>query len=511
MNNESLIISGSGRALAALPAVCALIMLAAPLAGAQPTVTGAPIRLTLGSSVDIALQNNERILQSREKTRQREFDDLGALGNFLPTVTLTGGWYRLNAPIEIDLEPVRQAMITLQARNQTEFANIYNRLAGGPGLTADQRTALTSANANALNAALPPFVTTFKQRSYPAATVTAVQPLFVGGKLLAAKAYASAEERGAVIEEKRIRDEVTQQAALEYFSIVVLNDVIRTRQDVLTGMRRHRADARRLREEGLIPLQQVLRAEVAVADAERNLSDDLQRKELAMLSFRQTLGVAEEAVLEIGDSLDGRILADSIDLRFDGAEEGNPVLQLLAEKREEAKQKYRVERSAFLPQVAAFGKYELYPQYLSILEPRWTVGVQASLNIFHGLKDYAAVSSASHLESEVEHLEADARQKIHLVVQKYRSDAGNARSRYAREEANVALARENLRVTEGRFLTGLGTSLDLIDAELALEKSQIEREQALYDHLRGLVGLCGATGSPERIVALWNQKEPAHE
>ena len=216
-----------------------------------------------------------------------------------------------------------------------------------------------------------------------------------GGKLLAAKAYASSEERGALLDEKRIRDEVTQEAAIGYFSIVVLDDVIRTRQAVLAGMRRHQSDARRLKEEGLIPLPQVLRADLAVADAERNLSDDQNRRALALLSLRQVMGMPEEMPLEIRDSLSTRLLADSVETSPHSPEDGNPVVQLLAEKRTGAAQKYRSERAAFLPQVAAFGKYEMYPQYLSALEPRWMVGIQVSFNIFHGFKDYAAVSSAS--------------------------------------------------------------------------------------------------------------------
>ena len=487
-------------------ALSSALLLLSLRAEAQPDPPNTPTEITLSGSIELALKNNERLLQYKERSKQRSADDLGAIGNFLPTLNLSGGYVHLNAPIEINLEPVRQAMIGLQSKNMTEFANVYNLLGGGTGLTQQQRAALTSANTSALNGALPPFVETFKDQSYPAATWTVVQPLFLGGKLLAAKAYASSEERGALLDEKRIRDEVTQEAAIGYFSIVVLDDVIRTRQAVLAGMRRHQADARRLKEEGLIPFPQVLRADLAVADAERNLSDDQNRRALALLSLRQVTGLPEETPLEIRDSLSTRLLADTTETSSHSAEDGNPIVQLLAEKRTGAAQKYRSERAVFLPQVAAFGKYEMYPQYLSTLEPRWMVGIQVSFNIFHGFKDYAAVSSASHLEAEVEHLEKDTRQKVRLLVRKCQLDAENARARYARENANVALAQENVRVTEGRFLTGLGTSLDLIDAELALEKSMIEREQSLYEYLRALVGLYGATGSPEKIVELWNQK-----
>jgi hypothetical protein len=40
-----------------------------------------------------------------------------------------------------------------------------------------------------------------------------------------------------------------------------------------------------------------------------------------------------------------------------------------------------------MPQVAAYGRYELDREYLTILEPEWAAGVAARINLFNGASD----------------------------------------------------------------------------------------------------------------------------
>ena len=479
---------------------------AALLLGAAFTRGGAQ-PLTLRGAVAQALLRNERIRQYEERLRQKDCQNLEAWGNFLPTVSITASATHLNDPLEIDLAPLRQAMISLQSANQAEFANAYNRMAGGAGLTAAQRAAVTATAAAALNNALPPFVETLKEQDYRTATVTAVQPLFLGGKLIAAKRYASAEQSAASIELDRMRHEVIQEVTTQYLGVVLLTGIVHARQNVLDGMRRHQHDAHRLQQEGLIAAHQALRADVAVAEAERNLQDDENRRDLALLALRNSIGLAEDLPVDVQDSLTFHPMPDRADSCLALALRDQPALRLIAEKRTAASQKFNAERAEFLPQVAAFGKYEMYPQYLSALEPRWAVGLQVSLNVFNGGRKYARLQAASHLEDEVDHIDADARRSVRLLVRKDFTDLRNARVRYTTLASNISLAEENLRLMNARFQTGLGTSLDVIDARLLLEKNEVERLQSLYDYYRSAVALATVTGAPERFVEQWNSQE----
>lgn len=456
--------------------------------------------LTLEDAVNTALKNNPKIKEYDEKSAQKKYADVEALGNFLPKINVTASYTHLNDPLILDLNPIRDIIIGIQSGNQAELTNIYNVIQNGAALT-DQQKAYVAQQASAqLNAATPSFDEVFKDQDYKTATIVGVQPVFLGGKLLAAKKFASDEVEASEVELLKTRDDVIQETVNNFLTVVLLQDVVKTRENVLSGMKKHEAMAEKLLQQGLIANYNLLRAKVAVADAERNLFDDNNRLELSKIALKSSLGIPEDADVQIRDSL---IYSDDLgefNSYLDKAMDQQPVLKLIAIKKDAAHQKYNVERSKFLPQAGLFGQYEMYPQYLSVVEPRWAVGVQVSLNIFNGFQDYANLQSASHLEDEVKYLEADAVRNIRLLINKNYRDAANSKDRYLKTDESISLAKENLRLNERRFDTGLGTSLEVIDAQLSLEKNEIESKQSLYDYYKSLTALNVNTGNPEEVL-----------
>ena len=462
--------------------------------------------LTLSDAVRIGLDNNERIQQYREVVEEKKSNNLEAWGNFLPTLNFVGSYNHLNDPIEMNLDPIRSAMIQLQAGNQVEMTNIYSLIQTQTPLTTAQRTALYTQYTSNLNSLIPQFTEELKKRDYKMATLVAVQPLFTGGKLIAAKKYASAEKRASEGELQKVQNEVTAEIVDNYLAVVLLNDVVKTRADVLRGMERHREDAKRMFEEGLIAKHHYLRAEVAVAEAERNLSDDRNKLALAMLALKYSLNFPGDHSITIADTLIFVPVSDSIDVLKANASTSQPILQMIADKKVAVDQKYVAERAEFLPTVAVFGKYEMYPEYLSILEPRWVVGVQVSMNLFNGFRNYERLQSSIHLRNQVEHLENDTKNRIDLWLEKAHEDVANARERYQKLEKNKELAEENLRVNSTRFETGLSTSLEVIDAQLSLEKILLDRENTMFEYYKSLTDLYLAAGQPQQILTIWNTK-----
>lgn len=461
---------------------------------------------TLEEAIYSALQNNNKIKQYKEKLVQKEFQNLEAWGNFLPTVDLQASYTHLNDPMQIDLSPIKDVIVTLQSKNQVELANIYNVIQTQTQLSDAQRAALYSQYSTQLDALIPDFTETFKKQDYKTATLIGVQPLFLGGKLYAAKKFASDELDASNIELKQVSDQIIQETVNNYLNVVLMKNVVKVRKDVLAGIEHHKDDAKKMYDEGLIANHNLLRAEVAVAEAERNLSDDENRLDLALIALRISMGLDENEPIAISDTLVYNNFADSLNVLISKAFTDQPILQLISKKKDAASDKYIAERANFLPTLAAFGKYEMYPEYLSSLEPRWAVGLQLKFNIFNGLKDYSKLQNAVHIEREVNYVEADARHKITLWVNKSFKDVTNSRVKYNKLETTEELAKENLRLNNKRFQSGMGTSLEVIDAELSYEKVKIDMLQSLYDYYKSLTDLFVATGNAEEILQVWNKE-----
>ena len=463
--------------------------------------------LSLDDAVEYALKHSPKIQQYNEKLEQKKYSDLEAFGNFLPQINLVASYNHLNDPLSIDLNLIREAMIEMQASNQVEFSNINNLMQNGAALSESQRSALYSQYSGLLESLLPSFEKILKKQDYRTTTIIGIQPLFVGGKLISAKNYTSDEKEAAKVELKQISDQIIKETVQGYLSVVLLNDVIKTRKDVLEGMDHHKAQAEKLLNEGIIANYNLLRAKVAVANAEVNLLEDQNKLSIALLAFKNTIGKDLNDEINISDSFMYYPINDQVDSLVDESMQNQPVLKMLEIKRDEASQKYKIERSNFLPTISAFGKYELIPGDLSALEPKWAVGIQASINIFNGLKDYSKLQNAEHLEEELKYLQADTQQKINLLVNKNFRDVENASEKYDKIKTNIELAKENLRLNEKRFETGLGTSLEVIDAQLSLEKNLIDSKNALYEYYKSLSELYQSIGSPEKVLTIWNRKE----
>ena len=463
--------------------------------------------LKLREALQLAEVQNEKILQQQENVAQKIYAEREAWGNFLPSVTLQASLTHLNDPMVIDLNPIRTALIQMQAGNQTEFANIYRLLQGQAPLSDPERAAYFQGAVQQLDGVLPEFTETFKEQDYRTATIVGVQPLFLGGKLWAAKKFAGAETRAARAEAQLNRNQVLQETANRYFQVALLQEVVRTRQNLLDGIRRHKAEAQRLVDEGLIARYHLLRAAVAVADAERALLQDQNNLELARLALRHTLALNDTTSIYIAESLHFADFTAPFPQLKEQAVTAQPALHLVAAKKVAAGQKLTVARSEFLPRVAAFGKYELYPEYLSSLEPRWAIGLQLSFNLFNGFKNYQQIQSAKHLKRQVQYMEQQTRRQVDLWLEKAWREMQNARERYLKSAADLSLAQENVRLNEKRFHSGLGTSLEVIDARLMLQKVEVERLAALYDYYQSLTQLCAATGDTKQILAIWEKEE----
>jgi outer membrane protein TolC len=463
-------------------------------------------QLTLEEAVNTALMHNPKIKQYRHKLKQKEYEAKGAFGNFLPEINIEGGYTHLNDDMSVNLNPIRNALIQMQSNTNVQLTNLQNQISTGSQLPIEKRRELLQNYQSQLDNTLPSFNLTFKEKNFQTATITGVQPIFMGGKILAGKNYAESEKSAARFDLERKQDEIINEVFQKYITVIFLKEVVKTRKMVLEGMKRHKDKAKRLLEEGVIANHQLLRAKVAVSEAKQKLKSDKNNLELAKLALKNSLGKQNYGNIILKDSLNYKLFKNELN----GSElnlDNQPLLKMITQKKNAAKQKYKVERSDFLPQIALFGKYELYPQYLSTLEPEWAIGVKAKFNLFNGFKDYTSLQSAEHLKKEVEQLKIDTKRKFSLLINKKVRQIENSEEDYKELKATLKLAEENLRMNRKRFEAGMGTSLEVIDATLSLQRVKINRLDALRKYYSSISEFLLAKGNSESIVEIWNNKE----
>lgn len=451
-----------GRASGTRVGVAALLAGAALLAAAGPA---AAQRVSFEEAVALLAGRNERLQAADAAVARAAAERRQAWGRHLPDVAVSARSTRIDEPIAIDLDGIRRAMLGLH-----------------PQVPA---------------AAIPPFVTEVQGRVFSSATLTATVPVFAGGRLLAGDRAAAAALASARAQRGRVLGELMTELVQRYFGLQLARESRRTRERTRETLAQHVERARSLERNGQVARAERLRAEVALAEAERELRQAQRDESLAEFALSSTLsldGGADPVTV-----LTGVPVLPPLDSLQRVARERNPSLQQLAAERTRARQGVRAAAGELAPSVGLFATRELYTKDLTLLQPEWAVGVAVSVPLFQGGQRLARVSAARAQERELDLRQARAERDVALLVERRHAELDEAMSRLTSLEATHALAAESLRAQQSAFTAGLATSLDVLDAEQALARVDLGIQKARYDAVVSMAGLLEALGSSERL------------
>ncbi|NRR90579.1 TolC family protein [Winogradskyella undariae] len=452
---------------------------------------------SISEALEISYNNNEKIKRYEERVQQKIFEDKAAKGNFLPSVNLIGGYTYLSENMEINTSQVKNSIDDLAGKYGTAFISTYGE-ALGIALPAESAYSTIVSSLSQL----PSYNLVVDNQNIQTAAITATQPIFTGGKIIAAKRYAKAELVSSEIELKQVKNEIANELIDRYLTVVLLKQVIKTRQQAYEGMLKHQEQTERAIELEILAKHVLLRAKVAVANAEKDLNNDKNKLELAEMALRTTMNLPDSTVLKTIDSIGYQNLYFDFSKLLETANTNQPALELINQKEVMAKQSHALEKSKFMPNIAAFGTYNMFREDLPIIPSKFIVGVQAQINIFNGFKDINKLKASKHLQEEVKNAKQYATQQIKLLVESNYRNTLNQQKLYNSQLTTVDLAEENFRINRRRFEEGIGKSIDVIDASLLYEKSKIEQLVALDGYYKAIANLYTAIGEPEKIIPI---------
>ncbi len=365
---------------------------------------------------------------------------------------------------------------------------------------------------SALNPAvpIPPLSATVLENDPHRVGLTGRWTLFAGGSILASNRAATAGVTAAQQDRRMAENGITTELVDRYFKRRLAADVLEVRRRALETLTRHVEDARRLREAGQIARTDELRAQVAQAEADRAFKKARRDVELASVALKSTLGTQVDAVpttpLAVITDLEPRSAFS------EAADSGNPTVGRLAALQEQAHQGAAAARGELFPAISAFGGYELFQKGLNTTyDPKWIVGVGARWELFDGFARLNRLRSAQHLEEALGSERDHAQHEVATLVQQRYDECQSALEQYQAIETSLALAEESLSAEQKAYAAGVGTSLDVVDAQLALSRAQVDRLTALYDLDLAVARLLDASGQSGRFLEYLDRATPAKE
>lgn len=333
---------------------------------------------------------------------------------------------------------------------------------------------------------------------YTRPVLTATMPLYSGGQIPAAQQAAAAAERQAAAERDGQAQSLATQLVQAYFGQQLAEYALAVRRDVRDGMQRHLDDAGKLEREGFATRAQRLQATVARDKAEREYRkalDDLDsaRAALAVLLHqdRPARPTSRLFVSSAPAAPRPAFLAAAL--------ERHPQIQRLRAMTDQAEQGVRVQQARFKPVVYAFGQYDMNRDNALITDPDWAFGIGLKYTFLSSADRSRQISAAREQQAQAEAGLREAGNQIEIGVTQSWNALETARTQFLLLDSSIEQARENLRLQELGFREGQSTSLDVIDARLALGGAQVERAQAAYQYDLALARLLEISGQADRF------------
>ena len=450
------------------------------------------VSLSLEQAIDSAMTNNQKIKQYQEAVYEKEYMKKAATGNYFPQISLNAGYTWFSQNSEINMSQVKESVDDVAGRygsfivkelglSEDAQEDVYNRITNGLGK-------------------LPAYNIEVDQQHFPNLNIYALQPIFTGGKINAGRKASEAEYQLSQLDFEETSNEILKEVVTRYLQVAMLKEVLITRQEVVDGIKQHERDASRAVEIGMIPPHEVLRAQVAVANAERERDDDNNKLELATLALTTAIGMDKQFQLNLTDALVYRLAYLSLDSLTANAKANQTIFRMIDQKQVLIEQKLALNRSEFMPQISAFGQYGVFREQYPVIMPPFILGVQLKMKIFGGFKELNKYKSSKHLQNQLTYAREYADKEINLWVNKAYTDVVNYQERYQKLKPTVDLAKKNLEINQKRFKEGVGKSIDVIDAEMLYSGAKTERLYSLYQYYEALTELYFATGRPEKVV-----------
>ena len=436
-----------------------LVSLFAVSAGfGQPT-----LRLTLRETAALAAGNNPLVLGAHHDVEAAEKQHSRAWREYAPTITANAQYQYLNDDLALKVDP-----ITLPFFGQP------------------------------VSIAVPPIP--LLDRSTLRADITATMPLFTGLRIESGiRATRHMVEDATAQDTLTLQKQVTE-ALLDYHQVLLAQQNLAARTEALSTAKHHADDVRLILEQGVATQYDRIRSDLAVADAERAMTEAENGAMLAEKALKKELCLPDSIRLELADSLTFSERTVDLAQALAAAEASRPELHSLAEKKETVKALSAVETGKMLPQIGAFAKYELNKKALTQLDPAWVVGLSANITIFNGLKDLAAGQVYDLQGEKIDDLRHEVVDAIALEVRKYYADMQTAKRTVATTQTALDLAREALRMAARRFETGTGTSLEVIDAQTSVVAMRTAHAAALHAYRSSYIQLVRSMGNTDLLL-----------
>jgi len=327
------------------------------------------------------------------------------------------------------------------------------------------------------------------------------QPLFTGFALVSSYRLAELGIDQSQLESDLEKLDLVLRVKETYFNILGADKAVEVAETTVESLSQTVKVARSFFEVGMIPINDVLKAEVELANAEQSLVRGKNLAQTTRSSFNTVLVRPVNTPVEVEDILVYKPEVGAFDDFEKKAFENRPEIKILDVNIQQTDQQIRLAKSKYYPEISFTYQYISEGDEASVKGSQyvdanhWEALVVANWTFWEWGKTYFAGREKESLKRQLTETKLDVEDGIRLQVKQAMLDLDSSAKNIPTTQKGVDAGEENLRVNAERYKAQVSTITDLLAAKTLLDRARLDYYRALYDHNQAKARLERALGN----------------
>jgi outer membrane protein len=267
-----------------------------------------------------------------------------------------------------------------------------------------------------------------------------------------------------------------------YFAARANKELVDVAKETLDDQNKHLLQVQGMVQVGTQPPIALAQQKAAVANAMVQLITAQNGYETSKAQLNQAAGMPGGTEYDVSDEDVGPVSDEdqSLETLMNKAVAARPEIATLSKQREADEATLSSARGTYGPSIGASASVTDYGTNLGQLVPNWTLGAAATWPIFQGGLTKALVHQAEAGIESVDAQRSVEELQVRLDVDSARLAVRAAKATIGAVAEALTSSREQLRLAEQRYATGVGSIIELNDAQVAYTTAAAQVVSARY-------------------------------
>ena len=314
------------------------------------------------------------------------------------------------------------------------------------------------------------------------------QPIFTGFALSSSFELAKLGIDQSEMDLEMAKLDLILQVKEAYFDILGADKAVEVARKEVESLESNVNVASSFYQVGMIPVNDLLKAEVELADAQQNLVKARNASKFARSTFNIVLSREVNQPVEVEDILIYK--SEAVDFKgyMDSALKNRPEIKVLDINLLQTDQEIRLAKSKYYPEAALTYDYIKAGDSPDVSGSvfhdanRWEAMAVLSWTFWEWGKTLNSVKEKESFKRQLEQAKQTLIDNISLEIKQAVLDIDETDKNIPTTTKAVEQAEENLRVSEERYKAQVTTMTEVLDAQSLLTQARVNYYRALYGH-----------------------------